>query len=391
MSSSGPTAVRALILALVLLATALGSAPAAAQQPTRADSAAVLLDAARQLDAAGRGEAADALFDLILERYGDTPAAEQVRARRVQPGQARMSRAGNTELVVWSALYGLWLGVAIPAAADADGPKAYGAGLLLGGPAGFLAGRAYARSRPVTPGHARAITFGGTWGTWQGFGWAEGLDWGAQQQACVPPDFCEVDVDSETRARFVSAIVGGLAGIGIGAWVADTHDISRGTATMVDFGALWGTWYGWSLAEIGGVQQEIEAALIGGNAGLLAMALLAPRWNLSHSRARLINIAGVVGLLGGIGIDLLVQPDNDDVALAIPVLTSAAGLAFGALATRDRGVGGDGGGGGRGGALLERHGGDWDLGLPATTPLLVAGPDGQRRASLRVPLLRASF
>ena len=48
----------------------------------------------------------------------------------------------------------------------------------------------------------------------------------------------------------------------------------------------------------------------------------------------MISIAGVGGLLAGVGIILVVQPDGSEDLIAIPTVTSALGLALGAAWTR---------------------------------------------------------
>ena len=81
---------------------------------------------------------------------------------------------------------------------------AAGVGLLLGAPAGFFASRAYARSRPLSDGQARAITLGGTWGTWQGFGWASVLDLGTEtvRECPLGPDDCfEYETGDDTEEK----------------------------------------------------------------------------------------------------------------------------------------------------------------------------------------------
>src|SRR5690606_5243231 len=121
----------------------------------------------------------------------------------------------------------------------------YGLGLLLGAPAGFLAARAYGNRTMPTDGQARALTFGGLWGTWQGFGWSEVLDLG-QEEYCEPPEFggyC-YDTGDDTSTRTLAAVVGGLAGIGTGALLA-RKPIPAGTAAAVTLSGFWGTWFGW--------------------------------------------------------------------------------------------------------------------------------------------------
>ncbi|MCG6956446.1 MAG: hypothetical protein LJF04_10710 [Gemmatimonadetes bacterium] len=323
-------ATSALILTFVTLG---GRSPVSAQMTAR-DSAAVLLGTAERFEQRGRADVADALYRYIAEHFAATPAAAQARARvrRASPAGSAVQGSGRVELQVWSTLYGLWLGVAVPGALGVDGPEPYGVGLLIGGPAGFLAGKGIARSRQITEGQARAITLGGSWGTWQGLGWTDVFDIGEGYT-------CDVDLctdDGATEERFAGMIVGGLAGIGVGT-VLSRRDISAGAATTVNFGALWGTWFGVA----GGYLMDLEgdnllaATLLGGDAGLLGAALMAPKWRMSRSHARLVSIYGVMGGLAGLGVDLIVQPDNDKAAMAVPLVGSIVGLMVGAGVTRD--------------------------------------------------------
>lgn len=377
---------RRTVLAAVLV---LGGATGAGAQVTPgagvspADSAAVLLQAAETFQAEGRSDVARALFDFVRRSYPGTPAA--MEAARLLGELERSGDdsdgGGRVELQVWSTVYGLWLGVAVPAALGADGSEAYGAGLLLGGAGGFFGGRALTRNRTITDGQARAYTLGGSWGTWQGLGWAN-------------------VAEASTEGTFAAMALGGLGGIGIGAAVA-RRPVSSAATTAASFGSLWGTWFGVA----GGVLLDLEgddlltAALLGGNVGLAGSALTFPSWRMSRNRQRLISIAGVLGGLGGAGIDLIVQPDNEKVAIAIPLVGSLAGLALGARFTSDPegaddGPGGAGAGEGPDGSLFRLEGGSLGFGAPIPTPTLlpVRGPSGREwRPGLALTLFRGRF
>lgn len=385
---------RILLVMLCALALGAGARPVAAQ--TREDTAAVLLDAARQLRADGQADAADAVLRLLQRRYPGTPAAaEALRLLALVERSPEPVRSGKVELLVFGTTYGLWLGAAVPLMLDIESAESLGAGLLLGGPVGFLATRAYLRSRPdLTEGQARAITFGGTWGTWQGFGWTEVLDLGRERCYGDPQYTCYTDEPSP-EARIGGTVAGGLAGIATGALLA-RKPISSGVATAVSFGALWGTWYGFAIATIADLEDEevLATTLAGGDLGLVGTALLAPRWNPSRNRARLVSLGGLVGGLGGLGLDLLIQPDDEDVAILIPAITSAAGLVLAAAATRDFDAarsGGDEGAGGFSGALLDVREGRLDLGVPAVGLRLGRDPRRGATTSLYVPVLQARF
>ncbi len=379
---------------LVLLLLALGARPRdASAQVSAADSAAVLLEAADRFAADGDVDVARALYRFVVENFPDTPAAGQAAARLDTVKETGTAGGGRVELQVWSTLYGLWLGVAIPGAFGADGPEPYGVGLLLGGPLGFVGGKLLGGSRDVTEGQARAITLGGTWGTWQGAGWARVMDLGEGNYEC------DIDVctdNGSAEETFAAMVVGGLAGIAVGERLS-RKSISPGVATTVNFGALWGTWFGFGLGYLADAEGDglLATTLVGGDIGLLVTAFGAPRWNPSRGRARLVSIYGVIGGLGGVGVDLLTRPDDDKVGVAIPLVGSAIGLALGMGLTRgyDLRTGGRGDGPADG-ALLSRTGGGWGVGAPMPFPVMleVDGPRGVRRvAGVGLTLLSARF
>lgn len=390
-------------LLLIAIVTALvGTRPSTAQgQLTPADSAAVLLDAARRFDASGEADIAEAIYRHILDRWRGTPAAaaaaERLRGFRTQGVEG----SGKVELQVWTTLYGLWLGIAVPGALGADENEPYGVGLLLGGPAGFFGGRAIAGSRNLTEGQARAITFGGLWGGWQAYGWREVFDWGVTERCELSPwtneEFCYTTEDT-AEENFAAMIVGSLGGMAVGSWLAN-RPVSPGVATTVNFGALWGTWFGVASAVLMDLENDdlMAATLLGGNAGLAATMALAPGWNVSRNRARLVSIAGVIGGLGGAGVDLLVEPDDDKTAIAIPLAMSVAGLGIGAWATRDYDrdrVASAPPTEGPGGSLLSYRDGRWRLDAPVPFPVVLEGrgPRGPEPVpGLGVTLFRARF
>jgi hypothetical protein len=378
-------------LAGVVVAIGLLVSGVPVQGQTRADSAAVLLHAAQQLQLAGEQAAARALIDYIQRYYAGTVAAgEAARLSALVRRAPEMERSGRTELIVWGTGYGAWLGLAVPWMLGSDSPEAYGVGFLAGAPLGFVAARAYdGRYRP-TEGQARAITFGGSWGTYQGLGWAEVFDLGSREyRDCMPEGPCYFYEETETEQRVAAAVVGGLLGVGTGAVLA-RRPITPGTAAAVSLGALWGSWFGFAGSYIAGLEDDelLAATLLAGNAAVVAGAVAAPRWGLTESRARLISLGGLIGGLAGVGVLLIAQPDDEKVAVAIPMATSAAGLAVGAVTTRDRFR--DDAGAPGGGALLNRDRGRWALDVPHASVRLNRR-DSELRAAAYVQLLRARF
>ncbi len=381
---------------ILLVAAAAMLAPTDVQSQTRGDTAAVLLKAARDFQVEGRHDAARAVLDLIRRKYGDTPAAGSVPdllssyANRVQA-----DGSGRVELLVWGTTYGLWLGVATPIIADADGPEAFGVGLLAGAPAGFLLARKYANDHPgLTEGQARAITFGGTWGTWQGYGWMDVL--GGETINCG--DLCgEYRTDPSTSASVASMVAGGVAGIGTGLLLA-RKPIPSGVAAAVSSSGLWGTWFGFATGVITDLEDRdrLAATLLGGDAMVVAAGLLAPKWSPSVNRVRLVSLSGLVGGVAGGGLVLIMQPDDEDVGVGIPLATSIIGLVTGAHLTReydrDRAV--ESSGGEAGNSLLRYSEGRWDLGSAAPVPVLRRddrGPRPRLQPALAMNLFSARF
>ena len=363
---------------LLVFSFCLSSPTSARAQVTRADSAAVLLSAGQTFQDEGRWEVAEAIYFYILERYGDTPSYEVARLALEESPVEGSARSANVELMVWATTFGAWVGAAIPASFGANDPEAYGAAILVGGPAGFFGARAYSRSRPLSAGQVRAITWGSLWGTWQGIGLMEILDIG-QEEYC-DGDYCYEDGPDE-EAVFLSLLVGGLAGT-LGGAILARKPISRGVATTASLGSLWGTWFGVAGGVVAGLEDDglLASTVIVGDVGLLVTGLLAPGWDFSRSRARLISIGGVLGGLVGLGVDLLAQPDDDKVLMAIPLAGSILGLGVTANMTkgmdRPRGLSSpnpdDGMAGMEGGSsLLNFRGRDFSFGVPTPYPTLV--------------------
>ncbi|HSG07265.1 MAG TPA: hypothetical protein VLA36_02840 [Longimicrobiales bacterium] len=384
------------IALLFLSVAALADSGHVSAQVAPADSAAVLLQAATHFEASGQPDVAQSIYRLIADRFGDTAAAAEARARLTTVRAAGTTGSGKVELQVWSTLYGLWLGIAVPGALGADDSEPYGVGLLAGGPAGFLAGRVLSRGGTITEGQARAITLGGSWGTWQGFGWTEILDLGTEDVCYSDPVYgrsCYADTN-DGEEKFAGMILGGIAGIAAGVALS-RGDVSPGVATAANFGALWGSWIGFATGYLADLEDDglLAAALLGGNAGLASVALVAPR-NVSRSRARLVSIYGVIGGLSGLGMDLLTQPDNEKVAVGVPLAGSLIGLGIGLGTTRDFDDAPSGGQGAPGLGLVNLSNGEWSLGTPVPLPRMLEldGPRGlMRKPALGFTLLNARF
>lgn len=373
---------------MALLGVLAAAEPGVAQETLPDEPATTLYQAALELESAGAYDLADSLLDFILREYPDSPAASLIRASFAEGGDRRIDSTGRTELVVWSTLYGLFLGVAVPGMLSADQPEAYGAGLLIGGPLGFFTSYGPTRKTGMSDGDAGAITWGGTWGAWQGFGWAQVLEIGASDcpPATAPDDFYSCEESPSGEAILGSMVAGSAIGTGLGLLLASRHDLAPGQSTTASLGSLWGTWFafaGGGLADVSG-DNLLGTALIGGNVGLIGGAVMTQDRRISRSDARIASIAGVAGGLAGAGLVMLVQPQSEKVAIALPLAGSILGLALGASRI-ESGAPAD---------MPEEAATDggvqWNLG-GALLPALVPDGSGDRAPALRLTLLSGRF
>ncbi|MDX1493881.1 MAG: hypothetical protein R3253_07480, partial [Longimicrobiales bacterium] len=190
----------------------------------------------------------------------------------------------------------------------------------------------------------------------------------------------------------------GLAGIAGGALLA-RNPIRSGVSSGAQGGSIWGTLYGVSLAGI--VDEDVDGdgllavALISGNVGLITGAVLASKYDLSRSDVRIINLGALVGGLGGLGLDLLIQPDDTAVALGIPLFTSVLGLGIAAANRGGSDTGEEDQNPDLDAALLDYSGGALSLRAPLPQPTLlpVERPGAPTRwaPGLTLELFRARF
>jgi hypothetical protein len=340
-------------------------------------------------------------LDLVIRHFPGTPAAAAAERLLSENTTREQERSGRSSLIVFNTLYGAFLGVAIPAALGAESPAPYGAGLLIGAPLGFLGTKAFVERFPMTSGQATLTGFGARWGTWQGIGWREVFDLGDRTIVeCYPGDGCYEWESESDRAPFTAAIVGGLSGLATGAILAQKINPSHGAATMVEQGALWGTWYGLAtsaLIDIDYSGDEILAwTLMGGNVGLFVSALATRSWKIGAGRARIISAAGLPGGVAGLGLDLLAEVDDEQAAILIPMLTSLGGLVTGAILTQkfESGTPASENQPMQTG-FVNVSGGSWSLGIPALEPTLLTRVDRLRgmRSTLgaKISVFSATF
>ena len=179
-------------------------------------------------------------------------------------------------------------------------------------------------------------------------------------------------VGDRTEERFAAMIAGGLVGAAAGALLA-RGPVAPGVASGAHHGSLWGSWLGVATGLLADQEDDrlLASTLLAGNVGLVGGALLADRYRLGSGRIRLLSVGGLVGGLAGVGLDLLLQPDDEDLAVAIPLALSAGGAATAAWLTRGMPAGAPREDGGDVlGAFLRHDGGRWSAGVPWPRPVL---------------------
>jgi len=258
----------------------------------------------------------------LAQYYPGTPAAQKAQTLRdsLLALPPRLDQSGRVGVVVFSTLYGTWLGVAIPIIAEADDPKAFVASMMAGSITGLLTSLNATKNHPISDGRASLINFGGWFGTLQGILWSNafGVDDG--------------------RDVVTGAVIGGLTGLGTSIALTANKNIRPGYATLINFGGIWGSWFALCAAEIADVQSnetEFGVVAAGGDIGILATAIAAKNTQMSRGRARLINIAGVVGTVFGLGTAVLIEVDEAPTTFAIMGAGSVAGLLIGSSATQN--------------------------------------------------------
>lgn len=274
------------------------------------------------------GEAYDTLGEVIAE-YPDTPYARMAAERRTRlerlnlPSIRRkhIDQSGRVESVVFSTLYSTWLGIGTARLLDSeDGDKAIAAGMMLGAPIGMLTSLALTRDARLTDGQAALVNFSGYWGTWQGYGWSSLLDG-----------------NDDEKTLIAGAMAGGLLGLATTSSLTRHFDLTTGDAALINYGALWGTWLsvcGGGAAEVDDDDAMLALTLIGGNLGAAAMAVAAPRTDMSLGRASLINLGGLVGTLTATGVLIVVEADNAQAVFGILMLGGITGLGVGLNKTK---------------------------------------------------------
>ena len=134
------------------------------------------------------------------------------------------------------------------------------------------------------------------------------------------------------RQLAASMMAGGILSLAGATAVSGRTDASRGDAALLRYAALWGSWFAFGHGVMSADEGNplLRRTLIGGNIGLATMAAIAPRVEISPTRARMINLGGVIGtfgMAGAVGLMSLNGAFDDATVPMVMVLTGGmAGL-----------------------------------------------------------------
>lgn len=228
-----------------------------------------------------------------------------------------INQSGRTDVLIFSGYYGLWLGIAVPAALEASTPEAYALGLLFVPAISVGVAHLATKGIDVTDADADLISSGGWLGTLHGLGWA-GV------------------ADKSGEAVLGWGIGGGLGGITLAMALNAGFEFSGGQAALTGSALWWGGWLGFLTALGAGLEDEdvLKGALIGSGGLTVVTALTTHNTTMTRRRVRFMNLGGFLGAAAGAGVLLLATPDDEPSAAAVWGLCTIAGGYIGIRATR---------------------------------------------------------
>ena len=285
---------------------------------------------------------------------------------------------GRGRLVLWSSLYGIWLGVAGDILMDVNNVQPavllpmVGMGVALG------ASLVITSHHPVTTGQAWTIITGLDYGSVNGALWGGGLGLSAKGVVGL-------------------SLATSVAATPIAVFVASTRRPKAGDVELVRSSLLWGTTAGLlAAAAFSSSSTSAESAwrtgAIAMDVGLAAGIGLANSFDLSRNRVLIIDAGAIGGGLFGLGAAFLAGGNHvSGQAVAAGALGGlVAGIAIAAVATHNLDANDDQARAPAYPALFARDpDGHWAVGMPAPTPLL--DTTGTRAVGASLPALGGLF
>jgi hypothetical protein len=300
-------------------------APAPAPLPTAGDQALkrVLRSGCRDgLDEVrAQGSDPSASWAATVARLCDEILIEKGPARQVSGGNE-----GRGRLVLWSSLYGIWLGIATDIMFEIDDTRGVILPPLLGMGAGLGLSLLATSNFQLTVGEAYTIITGLDYGSFNGALWAGGFD-------------------LSSKGVVGATVATSIAATSVGVLVANAKSPSAGDIELVRSGLLWGTIGGFfTTAAIGPYitdsisgESLLKLVALSMDAGFVTGVALANYFDLSKNRVLLIDAGALAGSLAGIGVAwLIAAEDSRGQTIAFAGLGGMlGGIAVAAYATRD--------------------------------------------------------
>ena len=312
----------ALLLTALLLVPATGSR--AGEQAVAELEAEMLRTAAARAATAGDLDAAMEMYRSLQLHYGDSGAAPAAtaalsRIRHLDPGPARLSPAARIGLLGFGTLYATGMGIGTGILMD-SAEAIFGLGFIAGPTLGIVTGIRRTRGLHLSDGQASLLALGGTWGAWQGLGVA-------------------ILMGAEAKGIASAGMAGSTSGLLAARALVRRRYATAKEATMASLGGIWGSWValaGLRAAGMDGKRTMVVSTLVAGNLGLAGATRLATELNPSRARTHLVNLAGFVGTLYGLGTAVMLDVhDRARPTFGLMLVGSAAGLAAGCWLTGD--------------------------------------------------------
>lgn len=138
------------------------------------------------------------------------------------------------------------------------------------------------------------------------------------------------------RAQIQQPLTGAgvLLGAASGYYVASRFDVSTGDAALFNSAVVWGTTAGWLFQTSFDPPSNVGAGLVlsGLGMGTVGGVMLARYFDISRTHAALIDVGGVLGMVGGLAIKGVAYPNTEDDANTERLANFAlGGLAVGLL------------------------------------------------------------
>jgi hypothetical protein len=298
------------------------------------------------------------------------------------PGETISERAsaneGRGRLVLWSSLYGIWLGIAGDILIQVNELQPAVLLPMVGIGVGLGASLVITAHHPVTTGQAWTIITGLDYGSINGALWGAGFGLSAKGVVGL-------------------SLATSVAATPVAIFVASTQSPKAGDIELVRSSLLWGTVAGLLAAAAFDPHATAEGAwrtgAIAMDVALAAGIGLANSFDLSRNRVLIIDAGAVGGGLIGLGVALLVSDTHNVSGQAVAggaLGGLVAGIAIAALATRSLDSAETQARAPAYPALFARDAdGHWAVGMPAPTPVL--DTTGTRTVGASLPALGGLF